>query len=66
MVAHYDYMKKLLITYPVRRNVSLRAAFWLFGLEPTGFQPKYVTVQDKERNKFEIFGNIDKKHWENL
>jgi hypothetical protein len=57
-LAHFDYQQKMLVSYPTRRGSALQAVFWSFGLEPTGIQPKYVTVQDKDYNQIEFLGNI--------
>ena len=61
LLARHDYGQPLAICYPQRRGANLTATFARFGLKPSGFLPKYRTVQDSERNQIEFFCNFD---WE--
>ena len=54
----FDYSQPLLIAYLKRRELNLLSTFHLFNLEPTGYQPGYVTVQRTERNVIELYGNL--------
>ncbi len=58
LLARHDYAQPLAICYPTRRGASLTGTFARFGLAPTGFLPKYITVQDTERNQIEFFANF--------
>jgi hypothetical protein len=48
----------LLVSYLRRRSAAVLGTFARFGLEPTGFCPRYVTVQPDDRNDVEFFGNL--------
>lgn len=65
----YDFNRKIFISYLKRRENAILGAFSKFNLEPTGFYPKYQTVDTSDRNKIELYGNIenfDKQPWANL
>jgi len=55
----YDDLQPLAICYPTRRGANLTATFARFGLKPSGFLPKYQTVQESERNRIEFFCNFE-------
>ena len=59
LLAKHDFTQPLAICYPTRRSANLMGAFARFGLQPSGFSPKYRTVQDTERNQIEFFANFD-------
>ncbi len=61
LLSRHDYTQKIAICYPQRRSANLMGTFARFGLQPTGFLPKYVTVQDSERNQIEFFSNFEWK-----
>lgn len=54
----YQYTQPLAICYPTRRGANLSGTFARFELQPSGFFPKYRTVQDTERNHIEFFANF--------
>ncbi len=58
LLSRHDYAQPLLLCYLSRRAASVQGTFWRFGLEPTGYEPGYRTVQDLERNRIEFFGNL--------
>jgi hypothetical protein len=59
LLSRYDTNQPLAICYPSRRGANLCGTFARFGLRPTGFFPKYLTVQSVERNEIEFFANFD-------
>ena len=58
LLAHHDFEQPLAICYPARRAKNICGTFAKFGLEPTGYFPGYLTVQDLERNRIEFFANF--------
>lgn len=59
LLSRHDYAQPLAICYPQRRGANLMGTFARFGLQPSGFSPKYLTVQDSERNQIEFFANFE-------
>lgn len=60
-LANHNYKQSLLVSYPVRRAVNLQGVFWRFDLQPTGYQPGYISVQKSEKNEIEFYGNVSIK-----
>ena len=58
LLAHHNWEQPLAICYPQRRGKNLCGTFARFGLEPTGYCPGYLTVQELERNRIEFFANF--------
>jgi hypothetical protein len=61
VVAQHDLAQPMLVAYLARRREAILGTFRPFGLEPTGFFPRYVTVQNQEpgeRSAIELFGNL--------
>lgn len=58
LLAHHDWAQPLAICYPARRAKNICGTFGRFGLEPTGYFPGYLTVQELERNRIEFFANF--------
>ncbi|MEO1088757.1 MAG: hypothetical protein AAFY88_31385 [Acidobacteriota bacterium] len=58
-LAHYDFKQRLMVSYLSRRASALGRAFGPFDLQPTGYFPGYVTVQESPKNRIEFFGNLD-------
>ena len=58
LLSRYEYAQPLAICYPTRRGANLCGTFARFGLQPTGFFPRYLTVQATERNEIEFFANF--------
>ncbi|MBL9008499.1 MAG: hypothetical protein JNJ46_29830 [Myxococcales bacterium] len=52
----------VLISYPTRRGSNLMATFHRFGLQPSGYFPRYLTVQASERNTIEFYSNLGSDH----
>lgn len=59
VLSRYDSGQKLAICFPTRRAAALLRVFAEFELQPSGFFPKYRTVQDVERNQIEFFANFE-------
>jgi hypothetical protein len=58
VLSHFDFGQPLLVSYLKRRSAALLGTFAKFDLRPTGYCPKYLTVQDTERTAVEFFGNL--------
>jgi hypothetical protein len=59
LLSHNRFDQPLLISYLQRRSTAILGAFAPFGLQPTGYLPRYQTVQPVERNQIEFFSNLD-------
>lgn len=65
----YDFNRKIFISYLKRRESAILGTFSKFNLKPTGFYPKYQTVDTNDRNKIEFYSNIEnlnKNGWFNI
>jgi len=58
MLSHNNFEQKLMLSYLTRRSGAVTGSFHLFNLKPTGYYPRYVTLQKTEKNKIEIFSNF--------
>ena len=58
LLSRNRYEQPLLISYLSRRATSIVGTFARFGLTPTGYYPRYKTVQALARNEIEFFGNL--------
>ena len=58
LLSHHNFDQPLAICYPMRRAKNVCGTFAKFGLEPTGYFPGYVSVQELERNRIEFFANF--------
>ena len=59
LLSRNDYSQPLLISYLARRASNILGTFARFGLAPTGYRPRYLTVQDQDtRNAIEFFANV--------
>jgi hypothetical protein len=58
LLSRYDYRQPLLISYLSRRATNILGTFARFDLQPTGYYPGYLTVQNVDRNGIEFFGNL--------
>lgn len=69
-LTHFNFKCKILISYLKRRESALLGTFNAFNLKPTGFYPKYQTVDtSSDRNKIEFYSNIenlDRNGWFNI
>lgn len=57
VLAHGDLRQPILICYPRRRAANLIGTFARFGLGPTGYVPRYQTVQPGS-DDIEVYGNL--------
>ncbi len=58
LLAHGDLAQRLLLCYPVERAAAALATFAPFGLSPTGYFPRYVSVQAHGPRSIEVLGNL--------
>ena len=66
VLALNNFQQKVLVSYLSRRTSAIVGTFSRFQIEPTGYFPKYQTVRDIDRNKIEMFGNLDSASMELL
>ena len=59
LLCHFDLSRKVVISYPVRRQNAILGTFAPFNLRPTGYHPGYQTVQKCEKNDIEFYANFD-------
>ncbi len=59
LLSHHDFAQPLAICYPARRARNVCGTFAHFDLQPTGYFPGYLTVQELERNRIEFFANFE-------
>lgn len=62
-LARHDLATPVAIAYLSRRTAAITSTFALFGLQPTGYRPEYLTVQNEGRNTIEVFANFDSLLW---
>jgi hypothetical protein len=62
-LAGFDPGVRLAITYLHRRRDAILGAFAPFNLRPTGYFPRYASVQDSSRNRIELFANFELPFW---
>lgn len=59
VLAKGDFSQKILLTGLASREEDQLATFYPFGLQPTGIQARYVSVQDQDgRNKIMFYSNF--------
>lgn len=58
LLSRYDSNQPLLICYLKRREANLLGTFGAFNLQPTGYNPGYLTVQAVDRNEIEFYSNL--------
>jgi hypothetical protein len=58
LLSRYDTNQPLLICYLKRREANLLGTFATFNLQPTGYNPSYLTVQAVDRNEIEFYSNL--------
>lgn len=61
-----DLNQPLLLSYLCRRSTNVLGTFARFGLQSTGYQPSYQTVQRAERNHIQFFGNLGEEQHRRL
>ncbi|MEI2607483.1 MAG: hypothetical protein V9G20_02505 [Candidatus Promineifilaceae bacterium] len=66
LLSRYDTNQPLLICYLKRREANLLGTFAAFNLQPTGYNPGYLTVQMVERNEIEFYSNLPPEKIETL
>lgn len=59
LLCHFDTTRKVMISYPVRRQSAILGAFAPFVLRPTGWRPTYLSVQKCEKNDIEFYANFE-------
>jgi hypothetical protein len=65
LLARGELRKPLLICYPRERAGALLGTFAPFGLRPTGYCPRYISVQAHGPMDIEVYGNLsDELHAE--
>jgi len=57
LLCRFDTGRRVMISYPVRRERALLGTFAPFGLAATGYRPGYLTVQKCEKNEIEFYAN---------
>ncbi|MCB9888925.1 MAG: hypothetical protein H6836_05060 [Planctomycetes bacterium] len=62
LLAHNDFRQPLMVCFLQRRRAAVLATFHRFGLQPTGFEPQYRTVQHGPKNAIEVFTNLPAEH----
>ena len=58
MLSQHDYSQPLMVSYLKRREKAVFRSFSDFNLEPTGYFPRYETVNECSRNEIEFFSNV--------
>ncbi len=58
VLSHGHYDQKLMIAYLWRRTSAVVGSLSRFGVQPTGIELRYRTVQTVERNRIELFTNL--------
>ena len=61
LLCHFDLSRRVMISYPVRRESAILGTFAPFGLRATGYRPTYLTVQQCHKNDIEFYANFDAK-----
>ena len=59
VLCRYDFTRPVMVSYLVRRQFALLGAFVPLGLGPTGYRPRYASVQPCEPSEVEFFANFD-------
>lgn len=62
-LARFDTSTPVAITYLSRRATALMSVFAPFNLQPTGYRPEYLTVENDGRNTIEVFANFNSLLW---
>lgn len=58
VLSHFDNATPLMVSYPIRRKDALLRVFADFEIVPTGFRPKFATLEASERGEIEFFANF--------
>lgn len=58
LLSQFDYSQPLMLCYLSRREQALLGTFARFNLAPTGIFASYITVQDCEKNKIQLYSNV--------
>lgn len=58
MLAQFNYRQAVFVSYLSRRRFNIMGTFSPFNIRPTGFFPQYVSLQKREKNLIEFFGNL--------
>lgn len=63
LLARHDSNVPIAVTHLSRRMHAVMGTFAPFNLVPTGYRPRYVTVENMDRNSIEVFANFDAPLW---
>ena len=58
MLSMNSFVQPLMVSYLKRREDAILGTFARFDLVATGYQPRYQTVQECERNRIEFYSNL--------
>jgi len=58
LLCHFELTRRIMISYPVRRQQALMRVFAPFGIAETGWMPGYLTVQHCEKNEIQFYANF--------
>ena len=58
-LSHNDFTQPIMLCHLTRRSDAVIGGLYLFGLQPTGKVPQYMTVQSIDKNRIQIFSNTD-------
>ena len=59
LLCQFDLSRKVMISYPVRRERAILGTFAPFALHATSYRPGYLTVQQCEKNDIAFYANFD-------
>lgn len=63
VLSHFDLARPVAVSYLKRRERAVLGTFALFGLRPTGYRPRYRTVEACDRNEIEFYANFPSALW---
>jgi hypothetical protein len=66
VLSHNSFEQPIFVSYLRRRSAAFLGTFAKFTLSPTGYLPRYQTVQECDRNEIEFFSNLSSREVENL
>jgi len=62
LLSQGDHTQPLLINNLSSRAPQITRVFAPFGVRPTGYRPRYRTIQNVGRNTMELFGNVGEEY----
>ncbi len=57
-LCRFDTSRRVMVSYLVRREATILGTFHPFDLRPTSIEPRYITVQESERNRIRLYANF--------